>query len=489
MSDSLPRAGGAGKRAPAGGRFTRKRLASLKPSPENESLYDRNDSDIEEFAGRLRGAKSIEPLVITADNYIVSGHRRHAALTLLGRVWVGCVVLRVRRERMRTDEYIALLRRHNDQRHKSVVEQVRESLVDVDPGQAHARLQAARVKSVYGAELNGVHFVDIEGEKRRYEISEEKSEHVKHVLEVIEGRREYWPLSVRGVHYPLLNSDFVRGYYWPKRTDPDFGQGARTLRYRNDLESYKATSELLTRLRLNGTVPWEALSDPTRPVREFRAFSNVREFVKQDLERLFVGYWRNLLQSQPNHVECLVEKNTVFHMAIRVTTRYQVPTRSLRGFNGIDSLHDIAEAYRASGKKRLVVIVLSDYDPEGELFPHDLGRRLRDDFGIEEEDIAVVKAGVTHDQVEEYELPEGNFAKETSPNLDWFLARNGGDERVWELEALEPQNMLDDLDRVIRAVLDVGLFNREVQAERAEAAYLQALAERTREALQGVGGE
>src|SRR5262249_51339186 len=152
--------------------------------------------------------------------------------------------------------------------------------------------------------------------------------------------------SVRGVHYPLLNYGFLR--------NTRLG-----LPYKNDDNSYQATAELITRLRLNSSIPWEAFDDCTRPLKEFPAFRDVREFVRQEVNNLFGGYWRDLLQTQPNHVEVVCEKNTIYHMVLRVTEKYQIPTSSGRGFNSIDPWHDLYERYVASGKARLIVIVQS----------------------------------------------------------------------------------------------------------------------------------
>jgi hypothetical protein len=177
----------------------------------------------------------------------------------------------------------------------------------------------------------------------------------------------------------------------------------------------------------------------------------------------------------------LVEKNTVYHMVLQVTRKYQITTRSARGINCIDSFHDMAEAYWASGKEFLDVIVLSDHDPEGQFIPHDAGRRLRDDFGID--GARIFPAGVTRDQIEgrysngvrRAPLPSDNEAKPTSSQYDWYVERNNGDNTTWELEALDPENMLADLDHVIRSVIDIDLFNREVQTEREEMTTLEAV--------------
>jgi hypothetical protein len=469
-------------------RTVRKHVSSLKPSPENGDLYapvDVADPDFVRLAESVARNGPHDPLVITADNYIVSGHRRHAACLVMGVQQVRCRVLPGRRDSWTRDEYVAMLREYNRHRHKSVAEQVREEMVDIDPEQAHARLREIRDKSVDPFRWRGVKPVKIEGRKVRHAISDDKADHVKYILEVLEGRRRYWPLTVRGVHYPLLNYDFVRGYYWPK-SDEEGYRTRQVLKYLNDDGSYGATSDLLTRLRLDGTVPWEAITDGTRPLREFRAFSNAKHFVRQEVENLFAGYWRDLLQTQPNYVHILVEKNTVYHMVLQVAEKYQVPTSSGRGFNSIDPYHEVYASFEKSGKERLILIVLSDYDPEGEMIPHVAGRTLRDDFGLDDSEVAIVKAGVTRDQIRAYHLPAMTFAKDKSPNYKWFVKRNGGDRTVYELEALDPASMLADLEKAVQAVLDIDLFNRESRIEQDEAVYLEGVRRASSEALKGL---
>jgi hypothetical protein len=456
-------------------KIVRKRVSSIRPSQENEKLYRSvsDDPEIPALGESIRRHGLREPLVITADNFVVSGHRRLAALQRIGQVFCQCRVLSIRRDSLTENEFVALLREHNRQRHKTVAEQVREELVDIDPQEAHRNLREQRDKLVCTPEYNGVISLDIEGTKVRHLISDQKADHVYYVKQVVfHDRKEYWPLSVRGVHYALLNYEF-------KRNLP------RDLPYKNDDESYAATSDLITRMRLARVLPWEAFDDGTRPLKEFHAFSNVRAFVRQEVGNLFSGYWRDLLQSQPNHVECLCEKNTIYNMVLRITQKYQIPTSSGRGFNSIDPWHDLYERYVASGKRRLIVIVLSDFDPEGEMIPQVGGRTLRDDFAVGE--FEIIKAGVTRKQIDTYRLPSQNFAKESSSNHKWFLNRNHGDDAVYELEALEPEAMLGDLEDIIKRVIDVDLFNREVQIEEEEATYLQAASKSAREALKGLG--
>jgi hypothetical protein len=460
--------------------IVRKRVASLKPSPENAQLYQPDDpEDITKLADSIR-VKLHEPLVVTIDNFIVSGHRRHAALLLLGRVFVPCRVLPIRRDSMLKDEYVALLRDHNRQRNKSVADQIREEIVDINPEEAHHRLVEMRDKAARAPERNGVQKLQVQGTKRRFRISEDKREHVRHILRIVEEREEYWPLSIRGVHYPLLNIQFIRGYL------PSANGTRQAIWYANDAQSYKKTSDLITRLRLNGDLPWEAFDDPTRPFKNHVAFSNVRQFIQQELNNLLAGYWRSLLQSQAHYIEVHVEKNTVYHMVRQVTNRYQIPTSSGRGHNSMGPWHSLAERYTDSGKDALFLIMLTDHDPEGLMMRHVAGRTLVE-LGIPKDKVNIIEAGVTPQQVERYGLHPQTFAKETSSCFEWYLRQTGGDSRTWEVEALDPADMLSELEEVLVSVLDMDRFNAEVAQEQEDAVELEATRRRVLEAVQGIG--
>lgn len=67
--------------------ITRKRLSSLKPSPENDELYravDPNDPAIIELPESIDRLGIKERLVVTSDSYMLGAHRRYVAATLAG---------------------------------------------------------------------------------------------------------------------------------------------------------------------------------------------------------------------------------------------------------------------------------------------------------------------------------------------------------------------------------------------------------------------
>src|SRR5262249_19279138 len=101
-----------------------------------------------------------------------------------------------------------------------------------------------------------------------------------------------------------------------------------------------------------------------------------------------------------------------------------------------------------------------------------------------------IKVALTAGQVGEMQLPPVMKAKATSSRYGKFVERHGDD--VYELEAIPPAALQATLREAIDGVLDVGVFNAEVEAEKADAAHLDGLGRRVQAALGGLaaaGGE
>jgi hypothetical protein len=145
-------------------------LSAIKPAPENELIYrpvSPDDPDIEALADSIAENGLREPIVITMDRYILSGHRRHEACRLAGRTKVACRVEDVSRD---DPDFKTLLREYNRQRVKTFDEIVREQVVTVNPEDAYRALVEHRKAA---SEVNG-EFLVIEGEKIRKQISKAK---------------------------------------------------------------------------------------------------------------------------------------------------------------------------------------------------------------------------------------------------------------------------------------------------------------------------
>jgi len=446
---------------PAESRQVRISVHLLHPSPENGELYSDTEESLAEFAEHIKRDGVLEPLLITKDYFVVSGHRRLAAALKAGLAEVPCRRLSLKRSDIETEAYVKLLREFNRQRSKTIHEILRESVVDADPEAAYVSLVETRAKRA----RNGHGVFEIEGAKHRARISENKQPMLEAALRAISERREFHPLSVRQVHYCLLSNPPLRHARKPDSV------------YRNDRASYGDLCDLLARARIFGLLPWSAIKDDTRPVSVWNTARHVGEFVAEELSGLFNNYWRDLLQSQQDHFEILIEKNASLSVIEAVAMKYTIPVTSGRGQTSKVALWQIAERFRRSAKQRLVLLLLSDFDPEGDCISNANAKSLRDDLGVVEEQLVPVRVALRLDQVERYNLPRSLEAKETSTNYDAFVNRHGVTYAV-ELEALSPQHLQAELDRAIRAHIDVGAFNHEVELEKQEASSLQALKRR-----------
>lgn len=442
-----------------------KPLAEIRPSPENDTLYrpvDPNDPEIIELARSIWQFGVREPLVLTLDGYILSGHRRFAAAKLAGLKTVPCRIENSKREDD-IDRHVLLLREYNRQRDKSLAEKLREEIVNADPRESHRALTEFRQQQSQLASPS----IDIRGLKSRAAISAAKRPFLDAVIRVLNGRRAFWPLSDRSIHYALLNDPPLR-----HASKPDS-------RYGNTGQSYKSLVDLLTRGRLDGSIPWAAIADPTRPVTTWDVWPGPRPFIRNELNSFLKGYYRNLMQSQPNHVEIVGEKNTIASILKPVAMEYTIPLTIGRGYCSLPPRYVMYERYRLSGKDKLVLLIVSDFDPDGEEIAHSFARSMRDDFGIDE--VHPVKVALTGEQVRAYGLPPQMTAKESSRHHDRFVAQHGKD--VFEVEALDPDRLQQILLDAIDSVIDVDAFNAEVDAETQDAAFLDGVRATVHEAL------
>ena len=426
-------------------------IKKIKPAPENDKLYkpvNLKDPQTIALADSIREFSVREPIVITLDGFILSGHRRYAAAKLAG---LKQVPVRYENIRRSDPQFVRLLREYNRQREKTLDERLREEIVSVNVHDAYASLVEYRKQaSEISAET-----VTLGKCKDRAEITDAKQPMMDAIQLILKERREFWPLSDRSIHYALCNILPLRHARKP---------GSK---YANTMKCYKDCCDLLTRARLCGLVPMDAIADETRPVTTWRTNSTAGEFMQKELGKFAKNYWRDLLQSQPNHVEILVEKNTVEPIVSSIASRYTIPLTSGRGYCSIPPRQQMLQRFRKSGKERLVLIVVSDFDPEGESICESFARSMRDDFGC---DIDCIKAALTFQQTQEMNLPPALQAKETSSRYAGFAKKFGDD--VYELEALPPAQLQELVDEAVRSVIDVDLFNAEQEKERTDSQWL-----------------
>ena len=362
-------------------------------------------------------------------------------------------------------EFLRLLVEANTQRKKTAGMLFREAAMKIDPEQAHEELvEEQREKDrerKFGSDLSdqAVYGKNLAGRKK---ISKASMPFLEAALRVINAHEEFWPLSVRQIHYRLLGPEAPLKH----ASKPDS-------RYVNDAKSYKTLTDLLARGRVEGRVPWEAIDDETRPEMLNNHFWNAGQFFESQTEDFLRGYTRNRQQSQTNHIEIIAEKLTVKTILESVAAKYSIPLTINRGMSGPTVKRKIADRYWQSEKRNLVLLVVSDLDPAGMSIAQDIRDAFERDFGIEEDNIEVYKAALTIDQVIEMELEPSMEAKESSPTYAEFVEEYGIT-AAYELEALEPADLQQVLVDAIEDVMDMDAYDAELEAQKKDAIGIMA---------------
>jgi hypothetical protein len=423
----------------------------LRPSPENSFIYrprSTGDADFQRLAESIRDHGVQSPLLVSRDGFIISGHQRHTAALEVGRVDVPIIVLGKRRSDHSPDEWVAILREHNTGRQKTLNELIREKLIDV----AVVETAGEVVDSLVATSDVTSPTIDIPAtRKTRSRITSMTRDFADAILHILnEGDLKGLNVNERAIHYRLLPPLNVRT---STRSDGFiYGEPGK--------DSVGALSRMLTRLRLTGEVPWHRIVDETRPVVYWKTYANAAEFIEAEVRDLFVGYARDLMQSQDNHYVIVAEKLTVKSFVDRVAAKYTIPTVILRGNSGIDARYQLAKRFKASGKRNLVLFILSDCDPAGDVIAETTCHSLRDEFSIP--DVQAIRVAFTHAQADEHGLSaNAGLVCNDSSVTPKFIKRHGRND-CYELEAVSPQILQSMLDEAIRANINVDLYNDEV---------------------------
>lgn len=454
----------------------------LIPSPENEKIYrpvNTDDPEVKRLAASIREAgKVLEPLVKTIDGYLLSGHRRQKAAILAGLDTVPVRtedIYRLLPDGTVNPEFMQRLTSYNDQRIKNHSELFREALIQTNTDDAYRALLEHREKEA-AVKFDTIQ-VGIRGKRKR--ISKVKSELVNAAIRFVFKYKKYWPLSDRQIHYILPNDA-------PLRNTKN-----RKSRYKTDRSSYKDLCDILTRLRLNGKIPMHAIADPTRPTITWGVHSNPKSFILERMDGFLKGYRRDLQQSQPLHIEVVAEKMTVEGIIRPVCGRFTIPYTVGRGYASLPPRDGIVKRFNESGKERLLLLVLGDFDPEGINIGESLLQSLREDFWLAGKSEAV-RVGLNQEHIIRFGLPENLLeAKKSSSRYIPFVKQYGT--KVYELEALSPEQLQQILTEVIDGVIDIDAFNKELESEKADAAEIAAfrkiVIEQTKESLPNLDGE
>jgi hypothetical protein len=247
-----------------------------------------------------------------------------------------------------------------------------------------------------------------------------------------------------------------------------------------DDSGYRKVQTKFTELRRDGTVPYEWIVDHGRFVRRPFTVNGIVEALNETRRQHRKSPW----QYVPDYVQIWIEKDALVGVVEPVTSEYDVPLLSARGYSSLSFLHKAAQELKELLLGCPIYIYqFGDLDPSGAHASEVIERDLRG--FAPEADIRFERIGITPQQVKDLELQSAlRDTKTKDPRYEWFLEKyrdepilNGGLLSV-ELDAIRPSLLRDLVREVIerhlpRETLDA--VNAEGERERA---YLSRLMDR-----------
>jgi len=262
----------------------------------------------------------------------------------------------------------------------------------------------------------------------------------------------------------------------------------------NTEQSYKRVGGIINQARLAGRLDWDHIVDRTRNMRANSHWDTPADIIDSAARSYAEDKW----DRQGTRVEVWVEKDALVGVLQAVCPDNDVAYFSCRGYTSQSEIWGAAQRlgeYIERGQN-VVVIHLGDHDPSGIDMSRDIEDRLRmfiaqDQFGappasstddykdaylLDTEDVLTIeRIALNMDQVLRYDPPP-NPTKITDSRAGGYINRFG--QSSWELDALEPQTLIDLIQDAVDSHKDPELWDEAVAAEEGQRAVLTAAARR-----------
>jgi hypothetical protein len=470
-------------------------IKNIQLSAMNRRIYGdikKTDPHVQDIAKDIRksGFRRSCPIVLTLDDFLISGHCRRLAAIMAGRKMVPTMCEPV--YSWEEDKYLKLLVQYNAQRVKTLDAHFRERFIQAADDVQKSDVVIHDLKRAW----ENIEPADIltirERNRKRSKISPVKLPLLTACIRIINEKQRQ--LSERDIHYGLLgarvprNAENPTAYYGEHDGSRKKSGELKTLAEVRRTHS-QDLSNLLVRAQLEGHIPWGIIIDETRPVVQWDVHKHVDSFVKRSL-RDFLNpalYNRDLMQSQPFFPYIISEKLANEPWVRPIAEEYTIGYTLGRGYSNIGVRRQLFEQFEESGKAILLLFIIGDFDADGWDCVNSYPTSLSDDFGIASYAIRAKHVMLTHTQAthqrEELGLVNDADQNLTSPRWKAFAKEFGDDVTCFEIEAL-PDDMKEKLlTDAIESSLDQEAYQHELSQEAEDKAFI---AKKRKEVMQNM---
>jgi 5S rRNA maturation endonuclease (ribonuclease M5) len=210
-------------------------------------------------------------------------------------------------------------------------------------------------------------------------------------------------------------------------------------------------------MRVNGIIDYDSIVDEKRKFKQYYKSGNVETFIENEVASFLDDYDRDLLQSQERFVAIVCEKETLSYQIDRANREYALPVLYTQGNSSITVRHSLI---REARDRPITLLMLTDLDPSGMKIQDSFVGSLEKDF--ENKDLRAYRVALKTEHIEEYNLFSDQTAKISDTSFKKFHKVTGL-KNAYELDAMDPDDMVELLEKSIRAVLDMDRFNEQLR--------------------------
>lgn len=267
---------------------------------------------------------------------------------------------------------------------------------------------------------------------RDFNFSDKTLATIDNANEIIDAyRKEGYDLTLRQLYYQFVSRDLIA----------------------NKQSEYNRLGSIINDGRLAGLIDWSAIVDRTRNLSALGHWASPSDLISQDAAYYQLDRW----DDQPTRVEVWIEKEALAGVFERACRKYDVPFFSCRGYTSQSEMWSAAmrlQEYESNGQDT-TILHFGDHDPSGIDMTRDIQDRLRL-FGTETQ---IHRIALNHDQVLQYNPPP-NPAKITDSRAAAYIAAYG--RSSWELDALPPTVLGNLVEREIKDIMNLDLYNAKI---------------------------
>ena len=217
--------------------------------------------------------------------------------------------------------------------------------------------------------------------RREFKWTEHQLDKLNKVRIILDELNEYKPLTLRQIYYQLVGKGYIK----------------------NCVSEYNMLSGLLKWGRIYGYIDWNDIEDRVRVYNNLTGWSNVDNFIQNDISSFLKGYKRNLVGTQNRYIEIWIEKDTFSTIFKKVCNRYTISVVVCKGFSSISFLNDYKERLKYYEGFEPVILYFGDFDPSGVEMLESMKTTFKDELGIE--NITFRRVGLLKDDIDRYNLP------------------------------------------------------------------------------------